>query len=274
MKIKFILISIIIIVVLTCVQPNEKVTIRVITKNDVKKLELSTNTTQLVFRVGQFTEVQNLKGIEKLRDLKELNIQMGGNYSDYSFLCKLQKLESLIMIVCSIDNLDFINFMPNLKVLVLDSCRLYKNRLDLINNNKLKYCFYNIDYQADKNIGGPLMPFVPEINNIPKSLEYLRIDNSLLMIMSKEFLSKIVIVPNVILRNLNIDYYGKAYNRHDEFEEVYKSYLDNWDFIQSHSNFIIKKAEEVLPKEFTDESLFDNEQVRSADIWSKMDESK
>jgi hypothetical protein len=216
---------------------------------------LHKNITELVFRVGGFKHTQKVEGVEKLKQLKKLNIQMGGNYSDYSFLKNLEKLEILILGYCSIANLDFLRNMPNLEILVIKNCDLYKNEIDLRNNNKLKYLLYGADYRINKNGIFIAMPFIPVIKNISVSLEYLEIGENSRIILSKEFLNKLVKIPHVILGYMGFDYYSKKLQRHDDTAEVYKSYIDNWEFIQSHPNFILKKPKEVLPEKYQEETL-------------------
>ena len=238
---------------------NKEITIRVSIDNTIQETTVDKDITELVFRIGQFTTQNDIEGISKLKRLRKLNIQMGGNYSDYSFLTQLRELEILIMISCSIDNLNFLRNMDNLRILILSNSIIYKNEINLQNNKNLKYLditglyFYNKDAFNSSITSMP--PYVPNIINIPDSLEYLNIDRSLGIILSTELLTNLTKTPHVILGRMDIEYHKREIKKNNKFNEVHKSYTDNWDYIQSHPNFILKDPEEMLPIEYQAETL-------------------
>lgn len=259
MKTKIINIIILSILSFSCTSQDEMVKITVSVNNQISISEVPANIEELDYEVGQLNNMEKIEGIEKLTELKKLRLQFGGNFSDYSMLSNFKKLEILILVYCKLDNLDFIKYMPKLKMLVVKNCWLLKNDFDLSYNKELKY--FNLSgmlYQPFKDNSEPARPVVLNISGIPSGLEYIDLTYNGYIILTDKFLNQLLTIPHVIMGKINFESYAKIVKKGDRFIEHYKSYLENKDFLISHPNFILNDSIDDLPEKYQYKLLFKN----------------
>lgn len=131
-----------------------------------RKIKSVDNETEKLFLVRESPTIKSIEGLENLTNLKYIQI----SFSDLSNMSSstwesMKEIETLKMDFCTLNNFEFLNSLPQLKVfsfiegMSIDSPFL----IDLCNSEFLEY----FEIHTNK------LPRFPKIINCPKSLKYV-----------------------------------------------------------------------------------------------------
>lgn len=226
---KWILIIISIFFIFSCV--SDKVTIRAVTTKAIHEIIVKKNIEELqVFLI--FENVKEIEGLIKLKNLKRLYILGLYGITDFSFLSQLTKLEALILEECDIENFNFLQALPNLRIFYLDGVRLIKNELNFIYNRKLEYiAFFRLRAKQ------PNTYFDLNILNIPDNLQFIDLSINRNVKLTKELFDRMQNVPIVLLTN--------------------EYYYENKEILSNYKNIYIEDSKKILPEEYWMDSLLE-----------------
>jgi len=151
---------------------------------------------------GQIIEVKNL---EKLLDLEELEVYNVSNIKDWTFLCSLKELKSLYMASVTVPKLQFLSDMTQLENISLNVYLLKEEQnkpLDLSKLTKLKKIqIYTL----------PQLTSIPKLINVKNKPE-LDLSNSMISSIAENEVSTLqqFSVINISFSPITFDYINKT----------------------------------------------------------------
>lgn len=174
-------------------EPQEELLLKT-TKGD-KILLVSSETTEIHLDKSSGYFIEEIIGLEKLKNLKYITIQATPFIHDFSFLEKNKELETVILTYNTISNFNFIKKLPKLKFLIVLLNDIENTELDLVNNRCLEYI----------DLSNCRLTELPKIKNVPDSLKYLDLDMNKVTILNEEFLKETKNIPYIFLGYNNIE---------------------------------------------------------------------
>ena len=148
----------------------------------------------------------NIEGLEKLEQLKSVQIIVSPQISDFSFLSRCPSLEKVLITLSRVTSISFIHEMPELKVLILERSDDWEsdaglpfiyNEIDLGTNKKLEYIAFT--YCA--------LRIFPHFTNVPTTLKYLNLTGNDIEITKNDMfkLEALKHVPYIFIEGEKID---------------------------------------------------------------------
>lgn len=124
------------------------------------------NKIEKLFLIQEIPDIQSIDGLDELSNLKYIQISFSDLSNESSSTWKsMKKIETLKMDFCTLNNFEFLNYLPMLKVIsftegisIADS-----SRIDLQNNELLEYFEIHINK----------LDSFPKIYYCPKTLKYV-----------------------------------------------------------------------------------------------------
>jgi len=166
----------------------EKISLNKVTVNGEEKLIVDSQTEELYFFKDYTIKIY---GLEKLASLKKLTFNKTAFIENFDFITVNQKIETLVISDCKIDDFNFLKKMPNLKILVFQTCSANYDKIDLINNEKLEYL----------SITNACLEKFPDIENMPSNLQYLNLSFNKISSLSLSKQSRHMNVSNIFIFN-------------------------------------------------------------------------
>ena len=131
-----------------------------------RKIKSVDNETEKLFLVRESPTIKSIEGLENLTNLKYIQI----SFSDLSNMSSstwesMKEIETLKMDYCTLNNFEFLNSLPQLKVFSFTEGMSIASPflIDLCNSEFLEY----FEIHTNK------LPRFPKIINCPKSLKYV-----------------------------------------------------------------------------------------------------
>ena len=131
-----------------------------------RKIKSVDNETEKLFLVRESPTIKSIEGLENLTNLKYIQI----SFSDLSNMSSstwesMKEIETLKMDFCTLNNFEFLNSLPQLKVFSFTEGMSIASPflIDLCNSEFLEY----FEIHTNK------LPRFPKIINCPKSLKYV-----------------------------------------------------------------------------------------------------
>ncbi len=131
-----------------------------------RKIKSVDNETEKLFLVRESPTIKSIEGLENLTNLKYIQI----SFSDLSNMSSstwesMKEIETLKMDFCTLNNFEFLNSLPQLKVFSFTEGMSIASSflIDLCNSEFLEY----FEIHTNK------LPRFPKIINCPKSLKYV-----------------------------------------------------------------------------------------------------
>jgi hypothetical protein len=173
---------------------------------------LQSNTDELkIGRFGFF--IQDLKNIEKLKNLKVLYISLGGDPLDLSFLNSLNNIEYLFTGGCTNKDFNFVKKMPKLKVLYFSGFTITNSVLDLSNNSQLEYLNLNNMFSAKY----PDALFDLDVINMPQTLKYVELTHNIHINVDLKFIDALSNAKTIVFDQDMYEAHKEYFTKHPNF---------------------------------------------------------
>jgi hypothetical protein len=184
----------------------QDVEIKLVYKDGRQQIQkLTAESKQFTFYDSEEGQIIEVKNLEKLLDLEELEVYNVSNIKDWTFLYSLKKLKSLYMSSVTVPNLQFISNMTQLENISLNvylSKEEQDKPIDLSKLTKLKKIqIYTV----------PQLTSIPKLINVKNKPE-LDISNSMINYITENEASilKQFSVINISFSSITFDYINKT----------------------------------------------------------------